>query len=442
MNLKKFTSPILFITSLLLLSGCDILNGNTAQNETTPEDNAVQYVDPNETASAKDEVIQAVSAVYDRLGVTDSRAIDTEAIIAELGQQGYVAVDYDNQIDMVNSLKLSTFLKRYEAGEAGNEKITVLRISKTGELSEYVFLHSNKDAGEGGITVYKRQYMYDGTDFNLLMFSIYKPDVFRYTPEGYLMMEGHWDSAQMYVLALAEEEEHVALRVDPMDTKLRELTAKYLLPVSYGGNNIFITSWSEEDYGEIDFYDVFESLYMNYYKRPLPYGLSDDMSSENIYSVPAKELEDLVRAYFNVSPEELHERLKYESNSNCYLFSPRGYDATDYCEVPYPEVYDYHEEDGIITIEVNAVFAADNTSKLFSHELKVREDADGKITYVSNAADIANDNILWWHSTRKEIDTEALSETTVVTAAGNTGIITESNSVFYDVDKDYFTEAE
>lgn len=446
--MRKF--HIFLIICMLLLSGCDILGGNTS---------AVQYVEDDAT-NVKDEVIQAVSAVYDRLGVTDSRAIDTEAIISELGQQGYVAVDYDNQIDMVNSLKLRTFLKRYETGGAGNEKITVLRISKTGELSEYVLFNSNenfnkgsdkgsnKEAGEDGITVYKRQYMYDGTDFNLLMSSIYKPDVFRYTPEGYLMMEGHWDSAQMYVLALAEEEEHVALRVDPMDTKLRELTAKYLLPVSYGGNNIFITSWSEEDYGGIDFYDVFESLYKNYYNRPLPYGLSDDMSSENIYSVPAKELEDLVREYFNVSTEELHTRLKYNIDTDCYLFSPRGYDETDYCEVPYPEVNDYHEEDGIITLEVNAVFAVDNTSKLFSHELKVREDADGKITYVSNEADIAYDSILWWHSTRKEIDTEALSEAAVVTAAGNiagnsnNGIITESNSVFYDVDKDYFTEVE
>lgn len=451
--MRKF--HISLIICMLLFSGCDILDGNTAQNENAPNESAVQYTE-DETANVKDEVIQAVNAIYNRLGITDSRAIDTETVIAQLGQQGYVAVDYDNQIDMVNSAKLRTFLKRYETGEAGNEKITVLRISKTGELSEYVFLNSNKDsnkssnneAGEGGITVYKRQYMYDGTDFNLLMSSIYKPDVFRYTPEGYLMMEGHWDSAQMYVLALAEEEEHVALRVDPMDTKLRELTAKYLLPVSYGGNNIFITSWSEEDYGGIDFYDVFESLYKNYYNRPLPYGLSDDMSSENIYSVPAKELEDLVREYFNVSTEELHTRLKYNIDTDCYLFSPRGYDETDYCEVPYPEVYDYHEEDGIITLEVNAVFAVDNTSKLFSHELKVREDADGKITYVSNEADIAYDSILWWHSTRKEIDTEALSEAAVVTAAGNiagnsnAGIITESNSVFYDVDKDYFTEAE
>ncbi len=34
----------------------------------------------------------------------------------------------------------------------------------------------------------------------------------------------------------------------------------YLLPVGYGGNNLFLTDWSEQDFGNLDFYDVFEHV--------------------------------------------------------------------------------------------------------------------------------------------------------------------------------------
>lgn len=47
-------------------------------------------------------------------------------------------------------------------------------------------------------------------------------------------------------------------------------------------------------------------------------------------------------------------------------------------DIPYPEVVSYTEnEDGSLTLLVNAVYANENTSRLFSHEVTVK-DIDGK----------------------------------------------------------------
>lgn len=406
---RVLISVILLIAVLLMLSGCGIITDSA--NMTEPAENIKEI--------SYDDTIAAVREIYSRLyNPLDGNNIDVRPIIEELGQQGYVAVDYDNRIDMVNAEKLRTFL------ENEDDEIVVLRLSTDRNLSEYTFIPKKADSGKSDNvpTVCKNQYIYDGTDFNLLMSVQYEPDVFTYTSEGYLILEGHWESEQMLALALSEDEEHVALRLDPMDKTLRELTEKYLLPISYGRNNMFITSWSAEDFGELEFYDMFEVLYEKYYGRKMPY-VSEGAAEVNTYQVPSKELEDVLTAYFPVSVEELRKRLAYDAENDCYAFIPRGYEEADYCEIPYPEVYEYSEEDGIITLKVNAVFAVDNTSKLFTHEVKLK-DADGQVTYLSNRVDINDDKVLWWHSKRRNIDS------------------TDVSWMFPEVEKELFTKEE
>lgn len=388
----------------LLLSGC------SEYEEEKPADNvdiAEQNLCADDTAAypeaiIKDEAVSAAEAAYrDLYNPIPGKSIESiSSIIGELGKQGYTAVDHDNRINMTNPEKLRSFISMSEMGpdkDNQNEPVTALCISLDGSLTEYIF-HSSKD----GVLVERNQYMYDGTGLNLIMSSQYVPEVFKTTPEGYLMIKGKWDSEQMYVLALSEEEDHAALRVDPLDEDLRELTDKYILPISYGKNNLFITSWSNEDYGEVDFYDVFELLYGSFYHVPMPYVISDDLSAVYEYMVPQKELEDLVTSYFDIDADDLRSRLRYDADSQCYLFRPRGYSEGDYCEIPYPEVSGYTEENGVITLRVNAVFPNDSTSKLFSHEVTL-SDFDGVITYLSNTVTIDNESSLWWHAPRLDV---------------------------------------
>ena len=76
-----------------------------------------------------------------------------------------------------------------------------------------------------------------------------------------MIFEGNYFSEENYVLTLSGTSEHTALRVMPLDEKCREWNRKYLLPVGYGQNNLFLCDWTESDYGDLDLYDIFDKFY-------------------------------------------------------------------------------------------------------------------------------------------------------------------------------------
>ena len=46
----------------------------------------------------------------------------------------------------------------------------------------------------------------------------------------------------------------IGFRVEPLDEACRELNRKYVMPVGYAGNKLFITNWNQSDYSQLDFY--------------------------------------------------------------------------------------------------------------------------------------------------------------------------------------------
>ena len=88
--------------------------------------------------------------------------------------------------------------------------------------------------------------------------AVYQAENWQYTEDGYLMFSGRWcsDSEEQYVLTLSGTEEYSAFRVQPLDEMCRELNRKYLLPIGYEKNNMFLTDWSEDDFGELNFYHI------------------------------------------------------------------------------------------------------------------------------------------------------------------------------------------
>jgi len=203
---------------------------------------------------------------------------------------------------------------------------------------------------------------------------------------------------------MSEEEEHIALRVEPLDEQCRELCEKYMTPVSYNLNNMFITDWDEDDFAGLDFYDIFDRFYMETYGKNCPYTMSDDLTVGNEYDIPADEFENVIMQHIKVSPEELHMHLRYDANKNIYIYRPRGFGEFDYAEVPYPEVVAFEtNDDGSMTLMVNAVYPNVNTSKLFSHKVTVA-DENGRIYYLSNEILGDEELNLWWHGDRLSDD--------------------------------------
>ena len=230
----------------------------------------------------------------------------------------------------------------------------------------------------------------------------YQAEYWNYTEEGYLMFSGVWFSEELYVLTLSGAEEHTALRVQPLDETYRELSRKYLLPISFERNNMFIVDWSEEDFGDLNFYDMYDILYPKVNGQYVPYVADDNLSVSAVYRIPKEEFESVIMKYFNIDSETLQSKTVYDSEDSTYEYKPRGFEEVEYPEYPYSEVIGYTENsDGTITLTANVVFPYSGNSKVYAHEVVVRPLEDGGVQYVSNRIIPSEDNSEeTWHTPR------------------------------------------
>ena len=166
---------------------------------------------------------------------------------------------------------------------------------------------------------------------------------------------------------------------------VRELNRRYIVPVGYGRNDLFLLDWSEEDFGELDFYDLYDIFYGMKYNRPIPYTAGENAGKGVVYEIPAAEFEDVIGTYLDIEAEVLRSRTKYFADRDSYEYRPRGFFDVEHPADIYPEVVKWRENgDGTLTLTVNAVYPGHNLSKAHTHEVVVRPLEDGGVRYVSN----------------------------------------------------------
>ena len=299
-------------------------------------------------------------------------------IINRLGEAGYSAVDSKNQVNMVGSEQVMRFCEKVDAKEKA--MLTIIEVSYLGGFTKY-----DLQSEDGNIDSVQEYYQYDNGQLKKKSAGSYHVDWWQYTEEGYFMFSGTWFSEELYVLTLSSAEEHAAFRVQPLDEKCRELNRQYLLPISYEQNNMFITDWSEEDFGELNFYDIYDVFYPKMHAQYVPYTAADDLGEGTIYQIPKEEFENVIMTYFNIDSETLQSKTTSHSEDATYEYKPRGFYEVEYPEYPYSEVVSYSENsDGTITLMVNVVFPYEGISRVYAHEVVVRPMGDGGVQYVSN----------------------------------------------------------
>ncbi len=316
-------------------------------------------------------------------------------LINGLGEAGYAAVDSENQVDMAEYAQAVRFCEKAEA-----KKEAELRIAVTDYPSGFVIYHlQTKD---GKITVNKSGYVYKNGTAEKTAAGSYEAEYWEYTKEGYLIFSGSWFSEEMYVLVLEDMKEHTALRIQPLEAACRELNRKYILPAGYEKNNLFLTDWSEEDFGELDFYDAFDCCYEMMCGQPVPYTADGDLNAGTAYRIPAEIFEGIIRKYFDINARTLRESTVYFPEDMTYEYMPRGFYEGGYCEIPYPEVEAYTENgDGTVTLFVNAVYPKENTSGAYRHKTVIRPLDDGSFQYVSNQMIYEGEEYdAWWNTKR------------------------------------------
>ena len=394
---KSGLAAISFVL-ILSISGCsDAPPEENTVSETVIDVQAIQ----EESEEDADEIISVCIDLYEK-AEEENKLADLEtirSIVNRLGENGYSAVDSRNQINMTEPEKVVEFCEKVDAQEEA--EITILEISYLGGFVKYD-LHTK----DGNVDVVRSYYKYENGNMKREVIGNYQAEYWNYTEEGYLMFSGVWFSVELYVLTLSGAEEHTALRVQPLDETYRELSRKYLNPISFERNNMFIVDWCEEDFGDLNFYDMYDILYPKVNGQYAPYVADDNLSVSAVYQIPKEEFESVIMKYFNIDSETLQSKTIYDSENLTYEYKPRGFEEVEYPEYPYSEVVGFTENnDGTITLTANVVFPYAGNSKVYAHEVVVRPLENGRVQYVSNRIIPSEDNYReTWHTPRLTLE--------------------------------------
>ena len=386
------------IMILLSVSGCS--DTHLEDEQVVESEIAVQDQQQN-VKDNEDEIIEICSQLYKKAS-EENKIADLETvriIVNQFGENGYPAVDSRNQIDMTEAEQVEWFCEMVDTQEEA--EITIIEVSYLGGFVKY-----DLETKDGNVDVVRSYYKYENGNMKREVTGSYQAEYWNYTEDGYLMFSGVWFSEELYVLELSGAEEHTALRVQPLDETYRELSRKYLLPIGFEQNNMFIVDWSEDDFGDLNFYDMYDLLYQKINGTYTPYVADDNLGVGAVYRIPKEEFESVIMKYFNIDSETLQSKTVYYSEDSTYEYKPRGFEEVEYPEYPYSEVVGFTENsDGTITLTANVVFPYAGDSKVYVHEVVVRPLEDEGVQYVSNRIIPSEDNYReTWHTPRLTLE--------------------------------------
>ena len=382
------------IMILLSVPGC----GDTHLEDEQVVESEIAVQDQQQNVKDnEDEIIEICSQLYKKAS-EENKIADLEMIriiVNQFGENGYPAVDSRNQIDMTEAEQVEWFCEMVDTQEEA--EITIIEVSYLGGFVKY-----DLKTKDGNVDVVRSYYKYENGNMKREVTGSYQAEYWNYTEDGYLMFSGVWFSEELYVLTLSGAEEHTALRVQPLDETYRELSRKYLLPIGFEQNNMFIVDWSEDDFGELNFYDMFDLLYPKVYGTNIPYVADDNFGVGAVYQIPKDDFERVILPYFDIDSETLQSKTIYNAEDKTYEYKPRGFEEVEYPEYPYSEVIGFTENgDGTLTLTANVVFPYVGDSKVYAHEVVVRPLENGGVQYVSNRIIPSEDNCEeTWHTPR------------------------------------------
>lgn len=395
-GLAKFNKTgkiYLYIAFMFLgLSGC-----SNSLSEETQSISDRDVIVSDQSYKDTDMIAEIYNEIYNNVLKTDTAGSfeSVQRIVKLLGKNGYAAVDSENQLDMVGADQVLLFCNQVDSKEKAS--LSIIVVSHSNSFIKYEF-----ETEAGKVVITHKYFLFQNGKFENRNTSRYSAATWQYTNEGYLLFSGSWYSEELYALTLSDAEEHVALRVQALDEKCRELNRQYIYPIGYSMNNMFLMDWKETDFGELDFYDLYDIFYEIINGQRVPLIANDNYGIGEVYRIPQESFENTIMTFFKIDSDTLRSKTIYFSEDGTYEYKPRGFYEIEYPEIPYPEVVNYIEnDDGTITLTVNAVYPHGDSSKLFSHEVVVRPLKDDLFQYVSNQVIFpANEDDLWWHSDR------------------------------------------
>lgn len=368
---------ILFI--LLFVGGCSSQSKNNSSNVTPSKQTDFE---------AAKKVAEAYGDIYEDAVKTNTvGSLEmVRKIVTRLGERGYVAFDYKNQLDTVNPKRIESFHDKVKKKKQG--KLTMICVMYSGNFVRYQL-----ETKEGKVHITEKTYGWQEGRIK----EKYKESYDAYSwvyEDGYLFFE------QYHMPGYDGPSGHRAVRVEPLDENLRELNRIYLLPIGYELNNMFTSNWSEKDYKNLNFYDLYEVMSL----RKEGEEIDTRFLEEGItYEIPKRKFEAVFQEFFRVDSQSLQKRTIYNEATGTYQYRARGmYDFAPTPYIPYPEVVGYEKnQNGTIKLTVKAVWPEKNLAKAFCHQVVVRPLGNGKFQYVSNYVIPSKENAeVTWYTER------------------------------------------
>lgn len=274
-------------------------------------------------------------------------------------------------LNMLHYEKMEEFLEKALRGERGEIIIYELR-------------------PEGGIS--RQEFTFNGTEMYLLstMAAWNRTGGAIVTTTSYTRIK-RWEYTEKgwfhYELCVPEPPEvteivngNVMMRVKPFNESYRDIMAAYLLPLGYQGNNLFCSEWNEEKMEDLDYNGLFEAFYQIEYQKMMD-------ASQYADGIPQEEFEFLMIKYLPITNERLRQYAEFHEETHTYGWSVLGCGnyAPKVFGTSIPEVTDiYENENGTLTITIDAVCEMMGTDAVFTHELTVRLGEQGEAEYLGN----------------------------------------------------------
>ena len=175
------------------------------------------------------------------------------------------------------------------------------------------------------------------------------------------------------------------IHMGPNNDELVKIAKDYIISVGYYGNNLFSANWSEDDWENLNFNDLFEFLYRSKYNAIFEDHLCEFNSEQSCYYIEAAMFESVISTYFSVPEDILHSRALYSELNGGYPWQTITCSNCVYNGNLVPDVRSYEtHEDGTIAIDVDVLCPTLRTDHFYSHRLTVRPLPDGGFQYVSN----------------------------------------------------------
>jgi len=375
----KLIGMILLLS--LLLSGCanEVLPSTESTDEVSPD-----YLDPMQLR-----ILQRCREITGLYYDLYENAVNT----ATLDQWGDPVLSQDS-IDAIESLlieegmdvmdtkdscpcHLTTAESFYAFRDAVNRRETaeqeVIQIRESGDLSYRLFT-----CRDGIIQVYSVLYPSDSSS--------------GYHYEKHEVLDWELtDRGNFYYRVYPAGDKHYAdyalIRLNAPDQDLCAKNRTYIGAGGYIGANIFLTDWTEADFGKLCINDIWEYLF---YDRNgtqfLPEGYAYDLE-RHCYLIPAQEFESVILPYFDIDLETFRNLAHYDPAGDCYPWCQ--IQTNDFAFLSFymvePEVTACRENpDGTLTLTVEMLSTDLKTDCLFAHELTVRPLENGEFQFVGN----------------------------------------------------------